>query len=252
MKKLLRIKPVSHTQNEDGLKRCLHASDLILLGIAATIGGAGSAYAYAYAGLGEIIAWFIGWNLILEYGMSTATIAVGWAGYVNNVFQSVGLNIPHTLLAGPLAGGIINLPAVLIVAVLMILLCVGTQQSAKFNSIIVFVKLLAIAVFLIVALFHIQPQNWTPFMPFGFQGVMNGAALIFFSYIGFDAVSTAADEAINPQKDIPIGIIVSLFVCTLIYVAVAGLLTGIVSYTTLNVDSPVSAALLNLKQNFVA
>ncbi|EKD74542.1 MAG: hypothetical protein ACD_44C00409G0002 [uncultured bacterium] len=297
MKKLLRIKPVSHTQNEDGLKRCLHASDLILLGIgaiigagvfvltgiasatqagpaitlsfivagivcaftalcyaelAASIGGAGSAYAYAYAGLGEIIAWFIGWNLILEYGMSTATIAVGWAGYVNNVFQSVGLNIPHTLLAGPLAGGIINLPAVLIVAVLMILLCVGTQQSAKFNSIIVFVKLLAIAVFLIVALFHIQPQNWTPFMPFGLQGVMNGAALIFFSYIGFDAVSTAADEAINPQKDIPIGIIVSLFVCTLIYVAVAGLLTGIVSYTTLNVDSPVSAALLNLKQNFVA
>ena len=302
MNPLLRTKPVNWaqdtpTEGQGALKRCLTASDLVLLGIgaiigagvfvltgiaaatqagpgvilsfvlagvvcaftalcyaelAASIGGAGSAYGYAYAGLGEFIAWFIAWNLIIEYGLSTATIAVGWAGYVNNVLQSIGSPLPASLLAGPFSGGIINLPAMLIIGALTVLLCAGTQQSAKFNAVIVFVKLLAIAVFLGVALFHVQPQLWTPFMPFGPQGVVGGAALIFFSYIGFDAVSTAAEESVNPQRDLPIGIIVSLVVCTLIYVAVAALLTGIVSYTTLNVESPVSDALLSLKLNFVA
>lgn len=220
--------------------------------LAASVGGAGSAYGYAYAGLGEFIAWFIGWNLILEYGLSAATIAVGWANYVNNALQSIGFPLPSYLLADPFSGGIINLPAMLIIAVLAILLCVGTQQSAKFNAVIVFVKLLAIAVFIAVAVFHIQPHNWKPFLPFGMTGVMGGAALIFFSYIGFDAVATAAEESVNPQRDLPIGIIASLLICTLIYAVVAGCLTGIVHYSTLNVGSPVSHALLSLKLNFMA
>lgn len=220
--------------------------------LAASIGGAGSAYGYAYAGLGEFIAWFIGWNLILEYALSTATVAVGWSGYVANALQSVNIHLPSSLMAGPFSGGFVNLPAMLIVAALTVLLCVGTQQSAKFNSAIVFIKLLAIAIFLVVALLHVKPALWSPYMPFGLKGVMAGAAFIFFSYIGFDAVSTAAEESVNPQRDLPIGIIVSLIVCTLIYVAVAGLLTGIVSYSTLNVESPVSQALLAIKQNIVA
>ncbi|MBI5448558.1 MAG: amino acid permease [Gammaproteobacteria bacterium] len=220
--------------------------------LAASVGGAGSAYGYAYAGLGEFLAWFIGWNLILEYGLSAATIAVGWASYVNNVLESIGAPISRSLLTDPFSGGIINLPAMLIIAVLAILLCMGTKQSAKFNAAIVFIKLLAIAIFVSIAVFHLQPHYWTPFLPFGFKGVMGGAAFILFSYIGFDAVSTAAEESVNPQRDLPIGIIVSLVVCTLLYALVAACLTGIVSYTTLNVGSPVSQALLSLKLNFGA
>jgi APA family basic amino acid/polyamine antiporter len=289
---LFRTKPINADAYCDtGLKRCLSAMDLTLLGIgaiigagifvltgiaaaksagpaivlsyvvsgfacafaalayaelAASVGGCGSAYGYAYAGLGEIIAWIIGWDLILEYGVATAAVAIGWAGYVNNALTAMGMPLPMALLKSPVEGGFVNLPALLIVLTLAVLLSIGVRQSARFNAVMVLVKLLAITTFVAVAAFHVQPANWQPFMPFGWEGVMGGAALIFFAYIGFDAVSTAAEEAVNPQRDLPIGILVSLAVCTVIYVVVAGLLTGIVPYYTLNVASPVADSLLRI------
>ena len=289
---LFRTKPINADAYCDtGLKRCLSAMDLTLLGIgaiigagifvltgiaaaksagpaivlsyvvsgfacafaalayaelAASVGGCGSAYGYAYAGLGEIIAWIIGWDLILEYGVATAAVAIGWAGYVNNALTAMGMPLPMAVLKSPVEGGIVNLPALLIVLTLAVLLSIGVRQSARFNAVMVLVKLLAITTFVAVAAFHVQPANWQPFMPFGWEGVMGGAALIFFAYIGFDAVSTAAEEAVNPQRDLPIGILFSLAVCTVIYVVVAGLLTGIVPYYTLNVASPVADSLLRI------
>jgi APA family basic amino acid/polyamine antiporter len=192
------------------------------------------------------MAWIIGWDLILEYGVATAAVAIGWSGYANNALTAVGLTLPPALLSPPAAGGWINLPAVLIVLTLSVLLSVGVHQSARFNAVMVLVKLLAIGVFVAVAVFHVEPSNWSPFMPFGWSGVMGGAALIFFAYIGFDAVSTAAEEAVNPQRDLPIGILASLAVCTLIYMTVSGLLTAVVPYGTLNVASPVADAMLRL------
>ncbi len=220
--------------------------------LAASIGGCGSAYGYAYAGFGEIIAWIIGWDLLLEYGISCSAVANGWSGYVNNGLTAMGLHIPTFLLKSPLEGGIINLPAALIVLVIMFLLARGVRESTRFNAVMVFLKLSAIAIFVAVASFHVNPSNWHPFMPFGWNGVVGGAALIFFAYIGFDAVSTAADEAIRPERDLPIGIIASLIICTAIYVLVAALLTGVVPYTTLNVSSPVADVLLNLGHRFGA
>ena len=214
--------------------------------LAAMIGGCGSAYGYAYAGLGELVAWIIGWDLILEYGVATAAVAIGWSSYVNNALSAVGLPLPVALLKAPAEGGILDLPAVLIVLTLALLLANSVRQSARFNAAMVLIKLLAIAIFIGVALFHVQPANWHPFMPFGWQGIMGGAALIFFAYIGFDAVSTAAEEAINPQRDLPVGIIASLAVCTVIYMLVAGLLTGIAPYSTLDSPSPVADSLLRI------
>ncbi len=220
--------------------------------LAAAIGGCGSAYGYAYAGLGEFVAWIIGWDLILEYGLATAAVAIGWSGYVNNALTAIGLPLPPELLRTPVEGGFVNLPAVAIVLTLAALLAIGVRHSARFNAVMVLVKLVAITVFVAVAAFHVQPANWQPYMPFGWEGVMAGAALIFFAYIGFDAVSTAAEEAINPQRDLPIGIIASLAVCTLIYIVVAGLLTGIAPYGTLNVASPVADSMLHLGHRWAA
>lgn len=214
--------------------------------LAAAIGGCGSAYGYAYAGLGEIVAWVIGWDLILEYSVAVSAVAIGWSGYANNALQAVGLTLPLPLLQAPSQGGIINLPAAAIVLTLAVLLGIGVRESVRVNAAMVLVKLLAIAVFLGVAVFHIDTANWTPFMPFGWGGVMGGAALIFFAYIGFDAVSTAAEEARNPQRDLPIGILASLAVCTLIYILVAAVLTGVATYPTLNVASPVADVLARL------
>jgi APA family basic amino acid/polyamine antiporter len=210
------------------------------------VGGCGSAYGYAYAALGEIVAWVIGWALVLEYGMAVSAVAVGWSGYFNNALAAARLDLPPALLAAPGAGGVVNLPAMLIIAFLGVLLAFGVRNSARFNAVIVTVKLIAIAIFVAIAAGNVRPDNWTPFMPFGWQGIVNGAALIFFAYIGFDAVSTAAEETRRPQRDMPIGIIASLAICTLIYMIVAGLLTGIAPYTTLNTPSPVSEALLKL------
>lgn len=220
--------------------------------LAASIRGSGSAYNYAYAGLGEIVAWIIGWDLILEYGVGTSVVAIGWSGYLNDALLSIGISIPVQLLKNYSEGGFINLPAVLIILTLCGVLMIGVKQSARFNMLIVFIKLAAIALFIAVAATEVQPHNWTPFMPFGWSGIMEGAALVFFAFIGFDAVSTAGEEAKNPQKDLSLGIIGSLGICTALYIAVAGLLTGIASYTTLNTQSPVAEAILNLGHKVTA
>jgi len=220
--------------------------------LASAVGGCGSAYGYSYVAFGELIAWIIGWDLILEYGVATAAVATGWAGYFNNALTAMGIALPDALTKAPSVGGIVNLPAAGIVLILMVLLMLGMRESARTNMVMVFVKLLTISVFIGVAIFHVNPENWSPFMPFGWSGtspegkpvgVLAGAAMVFFAYVGFDAVSTAAEEAKNPQRDVPFGILFSLIFCTAIYIVVAGLLTGIVPYTQLNVPSPVAHSL---------
>jgi APA family basic amino acid/polyamine antiporter len=220
--------------------------------LAASIGGSGSAYNYAYVGFGELFAWIIGWDLLLEYSASCSTIAIGWAGYLHNMLQTMGIQLPAYLSHSPFEGGLINLPAVMIVFVMMNLLFLGVRESVRFNTVMVFVKLAAVAIFIGIASSHFKLANWHPFLPFGYSGIVKGAGLIFFAYIGFDAVSTAADETINPQRSLPIGIVTSLLVCTVIYIVVSGLLTGIVPYATLNVSSPVASALLTLGYRFGA
>ena len=220
--------------------------------LSASIGGSGSAYSYAYAGLGEIVAWIIGWDLVLEYGIGACAVAIGWSGYVYDALLSVGITIPISFIKSYGEGGFINLPAVLIIWALSGVLMLGVQQSARFNMLIVFIKLAAVAVFIAAAITEVEPAHWKPFMPFGWTGVVEGAALVFFAFIGFDAVSTASEEAKNPQKDLSIGIMGSLLICTLIYIVVSGLLTGIASYTTLNTQSPVAEAILNLGHRMAA
>lgn len=217
--------------------------------LAAAIGGCGSAYGYSYAGLGEFAAWIIGWDLILEYGVSVPAVALGWASYVNDALISMGLEIPPALLYSPYdphTPGVVNLPAILVILFLGGLLSLGVRISAHFNATMVAVKIAVLALFIGIAAFNVDPINWTPFLPFGWDGVMKGAALIFFAYIGFDAVSTAAEEARNPARDLPIGILASLAITTLIYIIVSGLLTGIVPYSSLGGASPVASALLDI------
>ncbi|MGB4555954.1 MAG: amino acid permease, partial [Bacteroidales bacterium] len=183
----------------------------------------GSAYTYAYATMGELLAWIIGWDLILEYAVCSITVAIGWSGYLVNLLAGLGIIIPAWMCAPPF-----NLPALIIVGIITTLLVIGIKESAKVNSIIVFIKLAVILFFIILGLFFIRPENWKPFMPFGWTGVMTGAAIVFFSYIGFDAVSTTAEETKNPQRNLPIGIIVSLVICSTLYIIVALVLTGII------------------------
>lgn len=304
---IFRIKRASPEDfNESGLRRCLSAVDLTLLGIgaiigtgifvltgiaaatlagpavvisfifaglacafaalsyaelASSVGGCGSAYGYSYAAFGELAAWIIGWDLILEYGISVAAVANGWSGYFNNALEGLGLHLPTYLIHGPHAGGLINLPAASIILILMALLIVGVRESARLNTVMVTVKLVTITVFISLALFNIHPENWTPFMPFGWfdhspegkpTGVLAGASIVFFAYVGFDAVSTAAEEAHNPKRDLPIGIIASLGFCTLVYILVSGLLTAVVPYSQLNVSSPVAHALKLLGLNWAS
>jgi APA family basic amino acid/polyamine antiporter len=220
--------------------------------LASSVGGCGGAYGYAYASLGEVIAWIIGWDLLLEYGMDGATVSIGWSGYVQDALHAVGINLPAAFLNDPFHGGIVNLPAVIIILVLACILSIGVKESVRFNRVIVYVKLSVIALFIGIGLFHFDPTKWHPFLPFGMQGIVNGAGLIFFAYIGFDAVSTASEEAIDPQRSIPKGIIASLLICTVIYVIFAGLLTGMMDYNDLNVTSPVAAALLHIGYRFAA
>ena len=212
--------------------------------LATSIGGCGSAYGYAYVGFGEILAWMIGWDLLLEYSISIAAVAVGWSSYLNDLMSSLNVIIPAILLHGPGSGGGINLFALIIIMILSCLLALGVKSSTRFNNIIVGVKLAVILLFILIASTHVQTSHWSPFMPFGWIGVAKGASMIFFAYIGFDAVSTTAEEVINPQRNLPIGIIGSLFIATLLYIVVSGLLTGIVSYKGLNVASPISQALI--------
>ncbi len=207
---------------------------------AALIPIAGSAYTYSYATLGELVAWIIGWDLILEYALGSATVAVGWSGYVSSFLRDLGVTLPR--IHG------FNLLALLGVLAVTALLALGTKESARANAAIVGVKLVVIAAFLGFGAFHLHPANWHPFLPsnaghfgqYGMSGVLRGAGVIFFAYIGFDAVSTAAQEAKNPQQDMPIGILGSLAVCTVLYILVAGVLTGLVSYKALNVADPIA------------
>ena len=187
----------------------------------------GSAYTYAYATLGELVAWMIGWDLILEYAVGSLTVAIGWSGYMQRLMAGFGLELPIALGAPPPVG-IINLPAVIIVLLIMILLVVGVRESARFNAVMVAIKVVAVLFFLAAGITYVEPTNWQPFTPYGWPGVMAAAAVVFFAYIGFDAVSTTAEEAKNPQRDLPIGIIASLVICTVLYLAVGAVLTGIV------------------------
>lgn len=304
---IFRTKPVANDGTVDsGMKKCLSALDLTLLGIgaiigtgifvltgiaaanqagpavvlsfivsgfacafaalayaemSAAVGGCGSAYGYSYVAFGELAAWIIGWVLLMEYGVATAAVATGWSGYFNNALTAMGMGLPEMLTKGPMAGGLVNLPAASIILILMGLLIVGVKQSAQLNAAMVFIKLLTITVFVSIAAFNVNPANWHPFLPYGWfstlpdgktVGVLAGASLVFFAYVGFDAVSTAVEEARDPQRSVPIGIITSLAVCTIIYIVVSGLLTGIVPYTELNVPSPVAHALQLLGYNWAS
>src|ERR1700704_3931274 len=270
---LFRTKPID-VNADTGLKRCLGAFDLTMLGIgciigtgifvltgvvaaqhagpaivlsfvlsgiacafaafcyaelAGAIGGAGSAYGYAYSGIGELIAWVIGWDLILEYAVATSPGAIGWSGYFGKMLELLGLHLPHALTNAPLDGGIANVPAMVIVLLLSVLLSIGVRESARFNTVMVMVQLAAVG------------QSH-----FGYGGVLTGASLIFFAYIGFDAVSTAAEETVNPQRNLPIGIIASLVICTVLYIVVSGILTGVVHYDQIDIKAPIADALKQL------
>ena len=187
---------------------------------ASMIPSAGSAYTYTYTALGEMIAFICGWNLILEYMLATSAVASGWGGYMTGLFKAGGIHLPEALTLVPAEGGIMNLPAMLILVFLAFLLVRGTHESATVTRLLVFVKPAAIFIFLVLAVPNIEPTNWEPFLPFGWEGVSAGAAIAFFAFIGFDAVATSAEECKNPGRDLPIGIVGSLAVCTVLYVAV--------------------------------
>ena len=236
----------------------------------------GSAYTYGYATLGEFVAWIIGWDLILEYLFAASTVAVGWSGYVVSFLKELGIVIPSAFTSAPYnhvtppdaqwwniwrlftdgwvsTGAVLNVPAMLIVGFITFLLVLGIKESATFNNVVVAIKMSVILTFIAVGVAYINRNNWHPFIPpslgpgeFGWSGVVRGAGVIFFAYIGFDAVSTAAQEAKNPQRDMPIGILGSLAICTVLYIAVALVLTGIVSYTQLNDPAPIAVAINSL------
>lgn len=211
---------------------------------------AGSAYTYTYTALGEVIAWLVGWNLILEYSVGASAVAAGWSAYTVGVLKSAGIHLPLALTAVPADGGLVNLPAVLITLFLTFLLVLGIKESATVNKLLVAIKLGAIFLFLLLAGPEVDTNNWTPFMPFGFSGVSAGAAVIFFAYLGVDSIATAAEETRNPKRDMPIGIIGSLIICTILYISVAAVMTGVVPYFQLNNAEPVSYVLRSIGYNF--
>jgi basic amino acid/polyamine antiporter, APA family len=229
--------------------------------LAAMIPASGSAYTYAYATVGEIFAWIIGWDLILEYAMGASTVAVGWSGYFVSLLNSFGIHIPPQwaeatgqavkLADGADATAICNLPAVLIVIILTALLMFGTKESTRINNIMVGFKLFVVGVVIVVGAFYVSRANWTPFIPdntgtfgsYGYSGILRGSSVVFFAYIGFDAVSTAAQEAKLPQRDMPVGILGSLVICTILYVLMSLVMTGMVPYQKLGVADPVAVAI---------
>ncbi|MGA2410411.1 MAG: amino acid permease [Candidatus Binataceae bacterium] len=215
---------------------------------------AGSAYSYSYATMGELVGWIIGWDLVLEYAVGAAAVAVGWSGYLNVILEGLGIHLPAVLTHAPEEGALMqmNLPALLIVLLISVVLYVGISESARLNSAIVVVKLFAVSVVILVGVFYVRPANWSPFAPLGWPGIMKGAAVIFFAYIGFDAVSTAAEEVVNPKRDLPIGILASLFVCTALYIIVAGVLTGMVPAHSIDIRAPLASAFVLRGLNFVA
>jgi APA family basic amino acid/polyamine antiporter len=196
---------------------------------AAMIPIAGSAYAYAYATLGEVIAWMIGWDLILEYAVGSMTVSIGWSGYFQRILAGFSWPLPAWMAAAPgtLPGAVVNLPAVLIVLAITALLVIGIRESARFNATMVTIKLAAVLFFIVAGFHFVKPENWSPFAPYGWSGIMAAGAVVFFAYIGFDAVSTTAEEATNPSRDLPIGIIASLVICTVLYIVVSAILAGL-------------------------
>jgi APA family basic amino acid/polyamine antiporter len=225
--------------------------------LASMIPIAGSAYTYAYATLGEIIAWIIGWDLILEYAVSNMAVAVGFSAYLNDVLENTfGIHLPAhfanpPIVAGRFTGAWFNISALLILIVLSYVLVIGVRESARANNAMVAIKIAAILIFVFGAARAVHTANWHPFLPNGFPGVMTGAAIVFFTYIGFDSVSTAAEECRRPQRDLPFGIIMTLVVCAVLYIAVSLVLTGIAPWNTLNNAAPVANALKNLGFNGV-
>ncbi len=251
---------------------CIFAA-LCYAEFAAMVPVAGSAYTYAYATLGEMFAWIIGWDLVLEYAVGSATVAAGWSGYFQSLLPKIGMELPSYLQSSPWrydvatgnlapTGSFINLPAVLIVIVVTLVLVKGIQESASFNAAMVLVKLAAVLFVIGVGAFYINPANWEPFAPYGWTGfsffgkhvagqadpsgnplgMLAGSAIIFFAYIGFDSVSTHTEEAKNPQRDVPIGIVASLVICTVLYIGVVAVLTGMVRYNEIDIAAPVSNA----------
>jgi APA family basic amino acid/polyamine antiporter len=219
--------------------------------LASMIPIAGSAYTFTYATMGEIVAWIIGWDLILEYAVSNMAVAVGFSAYVDSLLQSFGWKLPREFMepifiSGRATGSYLNVPGFLIVMILTVILVLGIRESAGANNFMVAVKIFAIFIFIIAASRHVQVSNWRPFMPNGWQGVLTGGAIVFFTYIGFDSVSTAAEECQNPQKDVPFGILASLIVCAVLYVSVALVLTGIQNWQALRNAAPVANALMAL------
>ena len=224
---------------------------------ASTVPVAGSIYTYSYATMGELVAWMIGWDLLLEYGLATSAVSVGWSGYFQSLISGFGIHLPTALTAAPgsIPGvqTIMNLPALLIMLILTAMLSLGVRESARINSVMVVIKISVVLLFIFVGARHVEPSNWQPFMPFGMNGTMSAAALVFFAFIGFDAVTSAAEEVKRPERDLPIGIIGSLVVCTVLYVVVSAIMTGIVPYQKFaGVDHPVSLALQYAKENWVA
>ncbi|MFZ0441957.1 MAG: amino acid permease [Methanobacterium sp.] len=213
---------------------------------------AGSAYTYSYATLGELLAWIIGWDLILEYLVIVAAVAVGWSGYIVNIFTSLGFILPPQLINPPgVEGGIVNIPAVLIIAGITWLLVRGAKQSSQVNTVIVVIKLSVILLFITIGVNYINPANYHPFFPYGWSGVFKGAAIIFFAYIGFDAITTAAEEVKNPKRTFPIAILGSLFISSILYIVVSGVLNGILPYYTFKqTAAPVAFALAQLGINW--
>jgi len=204
---------------------------------------AGSTYSYTYVAFGEVIAWIIGWDLMLEYLVAASAVASGWSSTFVGLIESAGIKIPKALATTPLQGGIIDLPAVIITLLITWILFVGVRESAKFNNIIVVIKILVILFFIVLGVRHVNLANLHPMMPFGWKGVMAGAAIIFFAYIGFDAISTAAEETKNPKRDVPLGLMLCLSVVILLYVSVAFVLTGVVPYKEIDVGNALPAAL---------
>jgi APA family basic amino acid/polyamine antiporter len=224
---------------------------------ASTIPVAGSIYTYSYATLGELAAWIIGWDLMLEYGLATSAVSVGWSGYLQSLLAGFGLELPTALTAAPgTVPGVVtffNLPAFLIMMFMTTLLSIGVRESARVNNAMVAIKVAVVIAVIAVGVFHVQPANWRPFMAHGWHGVFGAAAVMFFAFIGFDSVSSAAEEVKNPKRDLPIGIIASLSVCAVLYIAVAAVVTGIVpSADFAGVSHPVSYALQIAGQKWVA
>ncbi|MFC7439666.1 amino acid permease [Laceyella putida] len=223
---------------------CLFAG-LTYAEFASIVPVSGSAYTYSYVTLGEFFAWIIGWDLILEYLLAVSSVSVGWSGYFADLLMGFGIEIPKSLLTSPLEGGVMNLPAFVILLLITLLVSIGVKESKWVNNVIVVMKLVVVLLFILVGFFYIKPDNWTPFMPFGFDGVFQAAAVIFFAYLGFDAVTTAAEETRNPQKDLPKGILWSLGICTVLYVITTLVMTGLVEFKLFedHKESPVAFAI---------